>query len=196
MAHIGMKEALFLLYVSLFKGHIAVKTHDGAGFFIRILIRLRLAKGFYSVRDPRDALLSAMDHARKGRTTQQPSASDKAFAVFHSGDDLYPALQMHFQRFLSWKKFGKCIFPRYEDVIDKETDTIQTLCDYTGIQPAKKNIAEIASDFIRNKEHTPNFNKGLKSRYSSEMSVEEIKETELQLKNCILEMGYTISTHE
>lgn len=88
------------------------------------------------------------------------------------------------------------MFLRYETILNNEISTLKELCRYTGIKPVQKELSAIADDFIDNKKHTPNYNKGIKTRYLTEMSPLELREVELHLGHCIREMGYIITTDD
>jgi hypothetical protein len=193
ISHFGILNTLNLLRLSVFHGDVVVKSHAAPTFFVKLLINLGLARAYYSIRDPRDAMLSALDHAEKARTKTNKTPSDIAFAPFHSRADLYPALRMHFERFRRWKKFGKALFVRYENLLASPEEELDKLLDWLGRSEDKKFIPEVVAHFSRRKNETRHFNKGVLSRFSTELTQEEIREIESQLGDCIREMNYPLT---
>lgn len=184
-------NSAWYLFASLF-GPVVVKTHSGPCRSIRMLVNLGLARGYYSVRDPRDAVLSAMDHARKAREQGIKTDSDVAFAPFKKWEDIFPAFRMHYKRFRSWMKFGKAIFPRYEDVISKPDLVLGEIANYVKRPEWKKNIPETVQHFASTKSSTKNYNRGDITRYRNELSEEQIKMLEIELGEYITGMGYSL----
>lgn len=188
--HFGFLATMNLLRLSLFHGDLVVKSHTAPTFFVRLLTRFGFARAYYSIRDPRDVMLSALDHAAKARTKTEKTPSDVAFAPFHSRRELYPALHMHFERYRQWKRFGKALFVRYENLLTHPAGELAALLDWLGRPEDKQHIPAVVAYFAGQKKETRHFNKGVLSRYSTELSAEEIREVELHLGDCIREMDY------
>jgi hypothetical protein len=183
-------NSAWYLFASMF-GPVVIKTHSGPCWSIRTLIGLGLAKAYYSVRDPRDAMLSAMDHGEKARTQGIKTDSDVAFAPFKEWKDALPAFKMHERRFESWKKFGKVIFPRYELLVTQPKTELEKVVDHIGRNSLKKYIGATVDSFVQKKNTTKNFNKGEVARYKNELNVSQISELEKELGSCIESMGYS-----
>jgi hypothetical protein len=188
--HFGIFNTAWYVFASMF-GPVVIKTHSGPAFFIRVLISLGLAKAYYSIRDPRDAMLSAMDHGDKARTNGIKTDSDVAFAPFKEWKDALPAFQMHQKRFEAWKKYGKVIFPRYELLITQPKTELGKVVDHVGRNSLKNYIEETVASFEFTKNTTKNFNKGAVARFKNELSEIQITELENALGNCITSMGYS-----
>ncbi len=188
--HFGIFNTLWYVFASLF-GPVVIKTHSGPTFFVRALISLGLAKAYYSVRDPRDAMLSAMDHGVKARTNGIKSDSDVAFAPFKQWKDALPVFQMHQSRFEAWKNYGEVIFPRYELLMTQPKVELEKVVGHLGRNSLKKYIDITVAEFLQNKSTTKNFNKGNVSRYKTELSENQISELENALGSCVESMGYS-----
>jgi hypothetical protein len=195
ISHFGIFITLKLLFLSVFYGDVVVKSHTGPTFFVRLLINLGFAKAYYSIRDPRDVVLSALDHAKKARTKTIKSPSDIAFAPFQSRADLYPALHMHFNRFSEWKHYGKVLFLRYEDLLGKPEEELSSVLNWLNRKNALRYIPAVVSDFNAKKMETKNFNKGEISRFQNEMSQEIILEIETKLREYFPAMNYPFSNN-
>jgi hypothetical protein len=185
-------NTIWFLFLSLF-GPIVIKTHSGPNLSVRALLALGLAKAYYSIRDPRDVVLSALDHAAKAREKKIMSDSDKAFAPFKNRADLLPALQMHFERYKMWKENGSVLFLRYEQIMTHPETELRKIAAFTKRPELQEKISETVNHFASRKKETINFNKGHVERYTAELSSTEIMAIERDLGNVILEMGYSLS---
>lgn len=190
--HIGLARALWLLLLSLF-GPVVVKTHCGPTFFVRLLVKSGLGVAYYSVRDPRDVVLSAMDHAAKARSLKVLSDADQAFAPFHTWDDLFPALEMHFRRYSAWKTFKQILFVRYEDLLRNPVYTLQEVTKHIHRKELNQFIDQSVEWFSARKAETTHYNTGKSERFSKELSAEQISTLETELKESILAMGYKLT---
>lgn len=148
-------------------------------------------KYIYTYRDPRDVVLSTLDHR-----TNEPSTFDDfdtfANAIVSSVPLLVEALK--------WKSFKKVKLIRYEDFnnnIGYLTNSIQEFLDLP-VKPEdelinnrydKNNIAQW--DDNTRKFGRLHFNKGISSRYLSELDDKELGLMESCLKYYIEELGYT-----
>lgn len=188
----GPFNSAWYVFLSMF-GPIVIKTHAGPGFFLKILLRLGLAKAYYSIRDPRDVVLSALDHANKARGKLKMSASDKAFAPFRTIKDVVPALNMHLTRYKSWEKYGHVLFLRYEEVMLHPETELKKIVAHVNRLNWNPYVAETIDWFAKRKSETINFNKGTLSRYQTELSSEEIIEIEKDFKEVIVAMNYQLT---
>jgi hypothetical protein len=112
----GLLNTTYLFFLNLFFGSVVVKTHAGPNFFLRVLIKMKIAKAYYSIRDPRDVILSALDHGKKARANGSKTPADKAFEMYEKKEDLYAALKMHYENFDRWKHFNDKVFVRFKPV--------------------------------------------------------------------------------
>ena len=192
MPAFGVLNSLHLFFISM-SGPIVIKTHSGPSFTLRLLQALGLAKAYYSIRDPRDVVLSALDHGAKARSNAKKSNSDIAFAPYHNRKELLPALQMHFARFKAWKKYGKALFVRYEDLIASPEQELSKVLQHINMSALSKYIPDTVRWFQERKQETINFNKGTVTRFQTELTTAEIAETEKDLREVILEMNYELT---
>lgn len=188
----GPVNTLWYVFASMF-GPVVIKTHAGPGFFVRTLLSLGLARAYYSIRDPRDVLLSALDHGKKARAKKNLSDSDKAFAPFMKREDLLPALGMHFERYKSWEKDGRVLIVRYEELLQNPEKELEKIASYFQRTEWIKFIPETVKWFGEHRSETINFNKGVVTRFVSELSAEETALIERDMKEVILAMNYKLT---
>lgn len=188
----GPFNTMWYVIASMF-GPIVIKTHAGPGFFVRILLSLGLARAYYSIRDPRDVVLSAMDHGKKAREKINPSDSDKAFAPFKKREDMLPALSMHFDRYKLWREDGRVLFVRYEDLLLNPESELEKVARHIRRPEWIKFIPETVKYFAERKRETTNFNKGDVARFGSELNADETALLERDMKEVILAMNYKLT---
>ncbi|HTL82854.1 MAG TPA: sulfotransferase domain-containing protein [Bacteroidia bacterium] len=188
----GILNSTRLVLLSVFSGDVVVKTHAAPNWVLKLLINLKFAKAYYSIRDPRDCVLSALDHGRSAREKKEKTPSDIAFAPFQTRKDLYPAFHMHFDRYMKWKRYGKVLFVRYEELLDDTYGELNSILSYLGKTEEQKNTRAIEKYFAAKKHETRHFNKGVISRYADELKNEEIDEIEKELPEIFSEMNYPL----
>lgn len=192
--HFGFFNTTRLVLLSIFRGNVVVKSHAAPNFWVKLLIGLGLAKAYYSVRDPRDVMLSALDHGEKARAKTNKTNSDLSFAAFHSRESLYEPLRMHYCRFSEWKRYGKVLFVRYEQLMQQPENELAKVLDWLGWKESKKSIPAVVAEFAAKKKETVHFNKGVVSR-NDEYTPETLAEVERELQECIAGLGYARSNH-
>lgn len=190
--HFGILNSTRLFFLHLFYGDVVVKTHAAPNWILKLWINMGIAKAYYSIRDPRDCVLSALDHGKKARSKKDKTPSDDAFAPFEKRADVYPAFHMHFARYMRWKKFGKVNFMRYEELLDSTYGELNSLLHYLGKDEEQKNTKAIIDHFDNRKSETRHFNKGVISRYKDELTKEECEEIEKELPEIFREMNYPL----
>jgi hypothetical protein len=186
---IGIINALKLLYINVKFGSLVVKTHQDPGLILRILLFTGLAKAIYTLRDPRDVVLSALDHAETARKKINPTQADKSFVQFNSLEDLLPYIKKHHSHFLRWKKLSPINCIRYETLIGNTDIAVKQLSAAFGFEiNGEQNIYERV---IKNPSSQRHFNEGKLKRY---MIVSEDQRTNLTnaLRDIIIEMDYTL----
>jgi hypothetical protein len=189
----GILNTAYLCWLNLFFGNVVVKTHSGPNFFLRVLIKLGIAKAYYSIRDPRDVILSALDHGKKARMNGIKSPADNAFLIYEKKEDLFESLKMHYANYTGWKKFDKLLFVRYENLLASPEAELKKVLAMLKWNEKEELIQGIIELFSKKKSETKNFNKGELSRFEKEFSEEELKETENAIREIIPGMGYQLT---
>lgn len=190
----GLLNTTYLIFLNLFSGNLVVKTHSGPDFFLRLLIRLGIVKAYYSIRDPRDVILSALDHGKKARISGIKSPADNAFVVYEKKEDLFESLKMHYSNYVSWKKFNRAPFVRYENLLADPEAELKKILGLLGWSDEEKLLPGIIKQFSETKAETKNFNKGEISRFEKELTAEEVNQTESAIPEIISGMDYQLIT--
>jgi len=187
---IGFGQAMYLCWLSIFKGSIVVKTHDRPRFFTRLLLSTGMAKACYVYRDPRDVVISALDHATQARNRTQALLSDKAFSGFYTYADVVPHIQKQYAYFQQWKKVKKLLMFTYEQVVQDQEKIMLRLVREWKMPVSDTGINTIAEKIKNNPEGIRHYNTGKLTRYDHELSPQQIKELENLLGPCISGMGF------
>ena len=174
-----------LIYISLRYGNIVIKTHSAPTLPIRLLISIGLAKATFTVRDPRDIVLSAVDHSKR-EYENNPFQGYKEFenALIH-------VRNLH-QLFLEWQHFSKVYMMKYEDFMQDLHHELSLMNNYLDLPIPSEEIQLITKEVNQKKQNSWNFNKGTTNRYQIEMADEELRRSNEILKEFIDDLSYQI----
>ena len=158
--------------------------HQHSGF--RFLIRLGIARATFIVRDPRDVILSAIDH---GNRTEE-GAADDWFKQFTDVGTSIPLVEKVFENYYQWKVFGRVLILKYEDRMESPELVLKQLTDFLQLDIEDAKIRSIADQQVAKKKASHNFNKGTCRRYLSEMDPTIREQCTRQLHTTITDLGY------
>ena len=192
---LDFKTFILLLYINYIHGDIVLKSHSSPTFFVRLLINIGLAKVTYTYRDPRDAVLSMVDHGartrkeliEKGETLE----GQRGFRHIHQIKDALPEIKRELYIFSKWKEFDDVMLIRYEDFIENKCAYLTKIADYLGYKLSKQDLDSIYQKYEISK--PKNFNKGTKERYKTEMTAVELELCNQVFQNNLETMGYLLS---
>ncbi len=172
-------------------GTFVVKTHMPPTASVRLLIALGLARATYSYRDPRDVILSLIDH---GRRSAKSRSGKRPFVEF---DDVIGSIR-RVRAFLKstneWERFGRALFIRYEDLMTNKLAQLQRMNQYLGTGIDDAGLRAIIAHHERIKARAWNFNKGTSFRYREEMTAQEQRETTEAFREFLEAHGYDVDT--
>jgi len=184
---VNLRVFFIMLYSYLFYGDFVVKTHTGPTFFIKLLLRLKLARATFSYRDPRDVILSAIDHGEKTRRDKDITG---AFREFETVEGSITLVRKWTRLWYQWKKFNHVLFIRYEELMENKKEVLQQMASHLNFPLGHKQIDAIYNTHEINKEKSWNFNKGTTYRYRTEMDPEDLKLCNDAFSGSLHEMGY------
>jgi hypothetical protein len=179
----GIIKSIIILMVNSWNKNIIIKTHSPPNFFIKTIINIGLAKAIYTIRDPRDIILSSIDF-------KPVHSKQKIFLKYTSVENTIDDVSQYINRFEKWKNYGKVLFINYENVVQDPLLAIKKINAYFLITLPESKINLIIEEFKNN--HIQNFNKAIINRYKNEMSNTELQFCNDTLKNEILSLGYSI----
>jgi len=180
-----------LLWYSRHEGPFVVKTHAGPTRMLRFLLRTGMVKVVYIYRDPRDALLSAMDHGRKIAA----AGETHTFAALSSFEDAFAAVKAWASKWQQWRDCGVYLL-RYEDLLSNPEMELEKIVTYLGFAAGPGDIATTVAAYSRDEARSSkkseylHFNVGISSRYRSEMPEEQKQRFEREMGDLLVRMGY------
>ena len=168
------------------EGPIVVKTHYPLDKHIGNAIRGGDAVSIFTIRDPRDIVLSAIDHRARSQFDSRP-----LFGRFVSIDESIEHIMPIVRSAIEWKESGLACIVRYEDLVTSPVVEIGRVGVHVGFVPATELIESIVDREVRDRSIGRNqFNRGEVIRYKNEMSLQQIQAYNSRLKESIDALGY------
>lgn len=168
-----LHKIIRLWRISNREGTFVVKTHAGPSLTTRTLGRLGILKIVYCYRDPRDVLLSAVDHGNKILA----SGEDHTFAKMADFDT---ALRNVKSWLGIWKQYADMpgvMMLKYENMMENPIETTKAIERFLGVSVTEKKRQEIIWKYSK---HNParnqaemHLNKAKTYRYQTEMTQEQ-----------------------
>jgi hypothetical protein len=168
-------------------GPFVVKSHGPLTQPVERLIAAG-GKATYSMRDPRDIVLSLIDHGALNK-----SLGGGVFEEHTTVADTLPKVMEICVCAYTWFLSDyPCIF-RYRDLVSQPHVEIERLADHLGIEVDRETVAAIVQKERRKREKGRDcFNTGLLTRFRDEMSPEDIKLCNDTLGFYIEALGYAL----
>lgn len=181
-----------LLLLARNHGPTVVKVHCFLTPYLREVLKQGDAKATFCFRDPRDMILSAMDHRQRAEKTGRT-----VFEHFTSVADSLDQATYWCRMSCTWVESGLAELFRYVDTVANPIGQIHRLADYFNIELVDEQIHAIMAK--ENSQKTVGwceFNKGDLSRYKNEMQPEEIKLCNEHLGDFIRRLGFHLESPE
>jgi hypothetical protein len=167
------RRLLAVLTPALFGNTYVIKAHAAPTPLARGLMRAGLARVVYLYRDPRDAMLSAMENGRRAIERGRANA-------FSPYADFDPALQFMQHQVAVWDAWMRCqqaLHTRYEDLLLDYDLQAQRLAQFLGVDGARPETQTVI-DRYRPEMAQPDqkgihFSQGKIGRFRKKMSVEQ-----------------------
>jgi len=184
------EEAMLrLLDLSEKEGPVVIKTHHRLTPLLKLLLRSSdKIKATFIHRDPRDMILSAVDHHMRSGQEAQP-----AFQEWSSVSESIEAARWCCYMSCEWVESNvACIF-RYTDLIRTTMKELIRLCTYLGISVDNSTLEKIiVTERTGRSPGWNQFNRGALSRYPLEMNPQEIEICNRELGSYIHKLGYIV----
>lgn len=179
-----------LISISKRFGPFVVKTH--VGLTEKIAHEIKSHNIFATIihRDPRDVILSAIDHGDRQRKANE---HHRLFAKYVSVEKAIPLVKQRCAVALHWMSSGYVEIFKYYNLLTKPETELVRFCKVVGIEPDKQFITNIINKYSNNLEKGKHqFNTGKLLRYKDEMTFEEIELCNKELGDEIIKMGYDL----
>lgn len=184
-----------LWLISLFTGPFVVKTHKPPTRALLAFMRLGLVKAVYIYRDPRDALLSAIDHGKR----IQEMGQNHTFALMTEFDSAFAGVRRWLRTWQHYMNLPAVLKVRFEDLVEQPLATAQRLVKHLGLNldDATAEGVVAAHDAAKQRHQVrddtrQHFNKGVCYRYRTEMPEALRQRFRDTLGDTLLAMGYTL----
>ena len=168
-------------------GPFVLKTHKPFSELEKFLCNPNV-KIIYSIRDPRDIVLSALDHGRRSR-----AMNDSVFTDCYDLETTISIVSNWCELAMPWINANGVEIFRYENLVQYPDIQVIRLANYLGISRSSESAQKVVIEERTSRQPIKNqFNKGMTERFSSEMADEDICRTENMLKKHIHAFGYSI----
>lgn len=148
-------------------GGFLIKTHCMLNEPIKALVENGVARATYMFRDPRDIILSLIDHGIRSRNGLDPN---KSFENIVTIEDAIRYTKWHVRVYKAWKEFGNALFIRYEDLIEDNWKYLNLVAAYLGYRLPEPVLDEILHNEQAERKIESNFNTGRSNRWKTEMT--------------------------
>jgi hypothetical protein len=174
------------------RGHsFVVKTHAAPTPSLRLLLRMGAAAATYIYRDPRDVVLSALDHGRRARV----EAPQNVLARLHTVEDAARYVRTLLDEVDAWTRRSDVLLVRYEDLQADPAAEVRRLAAHLRLEVDDGTAAALVGRYDRGalseqeRRHL-HFNKGVSGRFAEEMSAADRAVCDRLLGRHLARLGY------
>ena len=169
-----------------------IKAHAKPTSYAKLLIKLSLIKPTYIYRDPRDAMLSAMENGARARERGQSNA----FSQLDSFDKALEFMKTYVQISEDWLQCKKIFHTRYEDLLlnyDHETKQLITYLQLPLNEVSRKEIIEkYRPESVKQDQKGLHYRHGKIGRFRDKMTDEQIDILNRTFGEYLQRHGYSI----
>ena len=181
-----------LVDISKTAGPFVIKTHGGPTAYLDRLNFFGKAKTIYIYRDPRDVIISAMDHGKKIIA----AGESHTFAGMVSFDDAFQHVKLWVEIWREYNARKRVLKIRYEDMMSNPKKEVERILKHLGITVSAETVEQILFKYDKNNKEANmkglHFNKGVTERYRDELTADQIKRFSNELGNELRLMGYSL----
>lgn len=169
-----------------------VKTHMGPTKFLEILMKKGIVKASCIYRDPRDVVLSAMDHGEKIRK----KGETHTFASCSSIEKTIKSVKTWLDNIMRWFELDDVLLVKFENLIEKPIEQLERLAKFLEIDTTNIDLELIYSkydiekldDFQKDYLH---FNIGNTGRFRTIMEEKDLNMCNKHFFKYFEKMGYS-----
>ncbi len=169
------RERLAPVLMPHLQGHtFVIKTHCGPTPFALDLHARGILKPAYIFRDPRDVVLSTLDHGLRIRA----GGENHTFAHYDTFEKAVAVVKEWLEIYVQWTRLDGIHTVRYENLLERPAAELERLADYLELQIANNVIEAIVQTYCEENLsgydiENLHFNKGESGRYRTLMSHHE-----------------------
>ena len=188
-SNLNLNLLLRLWITSLMYKPFVVKTHGRPSVWLHKMTKLGMIKLIYIYRDPRDVLVSVLDHGEKIRM----KGGAHTFAKWDTFDKAFKRIKLYISVWKKYNKFENILIVKYEDLIKDPLSTMLRIKDFMKIQIKSDEIQKIIDVYDdKSKSSILHLNKGVSGRYLEKMTPSQIKSINTECRDTLLQMGYSV----
>jgi hypothetical protein len=187
---LSIRRVLAVLPASLLGNTFVIKAHAAPSPFALMVIRWGLIKPTYIYRDPRDAMLSAMENGQRAIQRGHPNA----FSPYADFEEALRFMTGYLHVWESWEKVGQALTVRYEDLLTNYDFEIDRLCQFLKLDLVKEENRRVIEKYRPEKAQTDqkgmHFRHGKIGRFRQKMDPEQQTVVTEQFSRYLSRMGY------
>lgn len=168
-----------------------IKAHAAPTLAFRLLMNVGLMRAAYIYRDPRDAMLSALDSGRRARTRGRPNAFSH-LTDFNAALDF---IQGYVRIWEQWIQEPRVLVSRYEDLLSQYEVEVGRLIEYLSLERQGADVQTVIGRYrpeqAEGRQGT-HFFKGRIGRFREVFSREEQAILADRLGRDLVRMGYEL----
>ncbi len=171
------------------RGHsFVVKTHAGPTRSLRSLMALGVARATYIFRDPRDVVLSALDHGARLRRSGTPNDLAKLYTML----DAVRYVRDLLAGWEAWTAASRTLVFRYEDLVDDPLAETRRLAAFLDLELTDDDLQAVITHYEEDRQADDrlHFNQGIVRRYQRRMTQPELDLCEQHFGPFLERMGY------
>jgi hypothetical protein len=179
-----------LLNLSREIGPFVVKSHISLSTDLLTLLKQKEILATYIHRDPRDVILSAIDHGT--RPADHP-AMNSFFRQFDSVENSIPLVKDFCKSGVDWIRSGLCQVFTYHDLMVQPAKEMTRFSEFIHTSPDADIIRELIHTYTVNAiKGKKQFNTGKLSRFNDEMSLADIHLCNREMAEELKSLGYSL----
>ncbi len=181
---------LLVLIPALLGNTFTIKTHAGPTRLTLLLIQVGLILPTYIYRDPRDAMISAMDIGRKARAKGRHNAFSQLTDFGTSVEFMLSYLKV----WDGWIHSAATLHTRYEDLLDDYDAEVQRLIEFLPLPLKSQEVDAVLERYrpekARGGQKGIHYSKGRTGRYREKFNDEELSILNENFGPYLEQMGY------
>lgn len=169
-----------------------VKAHAAPSRLGKLCLRLGWVKAAYIYRDPRDAMLSAMENGQRARQKGQTNA----FAQLVDFEQAMAFMREYVRISEAWLDLPMVFHTRYEDLLSDYSRQAEKLCEFLGVDPQANEIDAVIERYrpeqATSEQKGLHFRKGKIGRYREKFSSQEQAVLNREFSAYLIKYGYSL----
>ena len=179
-----------VLIPALLGNTFTIKTHAGPTWLTLRLIQVGLIRPTYIYRDPRDAMISAMDNGQKARA----KGRQNAFSKLTDFDTAVEFMLGYLKIWEAWMHAETTLNTRYENLLSDYDAEVQRLIEFIPIPVRSREVAAVLEKYRPEKARAGqkgiHYSKGRTGRYREKFTLDELTVLNNKFGPYLEQMGY------